>query len=226
MSKQEIREFIAKNVAEEFEDGWLVNLGAGIPTHVANHLPKDRLVMTHVEAGLIGCGPLAERGHYDYTLVDASTRPTTKTYDAVCFESPMSFGIIRGGHLDVTVLGALQVDQEGSMANWIIPGKSLQGVGGAMDLCVGAKRVIVAMEHTTKDGKAKIVEKCDMPLTCYREVNTIITELAVLDVTEQGLTLRALAPGVTAEEVIEKTGAHVLVPAKIKAMVSLREEVV
>ena len=224
MTKQEIKEVIAKNVAEEFEDGWLVNLGAGIPTHVANHIPDDKLVMTHVEAGLIGCGPLAERGHYDYTLVDASTRPTTKTYDAVCFESPMSFGIIRGGHLDVTVLGALQVDQEGSMANWIIPGKSLQGVGGAMDLCVGAKKVIVAMEHTTKDGKSKIVKKCDMPLTCFKEVNTIITELAILDVTDHGLQLRALAPGISAEEVQKKTEAEIIIPETIQHMVELQED--
>ena len=126
--------------------------------------------------------------------------------------------------MDVTVLGALQVDQYGSMANWIIPGKSLQGVGGAMDLCVGAKKVIVAMEHTTKDGKSKIVKKCDMPLTCFKEVNTIITELAILDVTDHGLQLRALAPGVAAEEVQKKTEAEIIIPETIQRMVELQEE--
>jgi len=219
-NSSEVREFIAKNVATLLEEGNLVNLGAGIPTHVTNHVSKDINIMLHAECGLIGCGPLAHGDEVDYTLVDASTRPTTRTYDSVCFDSALSFGIIRGGHLDVSILGALEVDEHGNMANWIIPGKTLNGVGGAMDLCVGAKKLIVAMEHVTKKGEPKILKKCTLPLTCLHEVNVIVTDMAIIDITDKGMVLRAIAPGLTVEDVQKNTGVDLIIPDIVGKMVS------
>lgn len=212
------REFIARNVVTLLRPGDLVNLGAGIPSHVANYIGDDCGMMVQTECGTIGGGPLAEPGREDYTLIAPDTRPSTLRYDGVCFDSAVSFAMIRGGHLDVTVLGAMEVDEEGSMANWEVPGQALKGMGGAMDLCVGAKRVIVAMEHCTKTGAPKIRGRCELPLTCRREVNTIVTELAVIDVAPEGLVLRALAPGVTADEVQRKTEPQLIVREPVARM--------
>lgn len=205
------RDFIARNVLPLLHKGDLVNLGAGIPSLLANYIDEDSGMMIQTECGTIGGGPLAKPEEVQVTLIAPDTRYSTLRYDGFCFDSQTSFCMIRGGHLDVTVLGALQVDRYGNMANWDIPGKALKGMGGAMDLCVGAKTVIVAMEHCTKDGSPKIVERCDLPLTCQGEVDYIVTELAVLRVTPQGLELTATAPGVTADEVQAKTGTQLLI---------------
>jgi 3-oxoacid CoA-transferase B subunit len=207
----EKREFIARNVMALLRPGDLVNLGAGIPSHVANYMKADSPIMVQTECGTIGGGPLAEPDKIDYTLIDPATRPSTLLYDGICFDSTMSFTMIRGGHLDVTVLGAMEVDEEGNMANWEIPGEALKGMGGAMDLCVGAKRVIIAMEHCTKTGEPKIRKKCVLPLTCKGEVDCIVTELAIIDVTPEGLLLRALAPGITAAHVRDRTEPELIV---------------
>lgn len=219
MSGLETREFIARNVAALLSPGELVNLGAGIPSHVANYIGDGSGMMVQTECGTIGGGPLARPGEEDYTLIAPDTRPSTLRYDGVCFDSAVSFTMIRGGHLDVTVLGAMEVDEQGSMANWEIPGQALKGMGGAMDLCVGAKRVIVAMEHCTKQGTPKLLRTCRLPITCQREVNVVVTELAVLDVTEQGFCLRALAPGVSFDLVQEKTEAPIHITGPVGQMV-------
>ncbi len=216
--KQEIREFIARNVVTLLKEGDLVNLGAGIPSHAANYLGADSGIMIQTECGTIGGGPLAAPGEEDYTLIAPDTRPSTLLYDGVCFDSAMSFTMIRGGHLDVTVLGAMEVAENGDMANWEVPGKALKGMGGAMDLCVGAKRVIAAMEHCTKNGNPKLVKRCTLPLTCRGEIDTVVTELAIIDVTEEGFVLRALAPDVTAEYVQERTAAVLHIPEQICLM--------
>src|SRR5436190_5465833 len=175
----EPQEIIARRIAQELSDGMLVNLGIGIPTQVANYLPADTHVFFQSENGLIGTGAPPEEGMAHPTLTDAGGRPVTALPGACAFDSAMSFGLIRGGHLDVTVLGGLQVDQGGQLANWMIPGKMVPGMGGAMDLVTGAKRVIVAMQHTAK-GKAKIVKKCALPITSLRPVDLVVTELAVI----------------------------------------------
>ena len=176
-------------------------------------------MMIQTECGTIGGGPLAAAGEEDYTLIAPDTRPSTLLYDGVCFDSALSFTMIRGGHLDVTVLGAMEVAQNGDMANWEVPGKKMPGMGGAMDLCAGARRVIVAMEHCTKTGAPRLVERCALPLTCQGEVDTVVTELAVVDVTEEGFVLRALAPHATLEEVQARTAAPLHVPARVGRMV-------
>ena len=160
------REVIARNVLSLLQPGDLVNLGAGIPSHVANYITDDSGIMVQTECGTIGGGPLAAPGEEDYTLIAPDTRPSALRYDGVCFDSALSFSMIRGGHLDVTVLGAMEVAANGDMANWEVPGQALKGMGGAMDLCTGAKRVIVAMEHCLRDGQPKILEQCSLPLTC------------------------------------------------------------
>lgn len=217
--KQELREFIARNVVALLHPGDLVNLGAGIPSHAANYIGVGSGMMIQTECGTIGGGPLAAAGEEDYTLIAPDTRPSTLLYDGVCFDSALSFTMIRGGHLDVTVLGAMEVAQNGDMANWEVPGQALKGMGGAMDLCAGARRVIVAMEHCTKTGAPKLVERCALPLTCQGEVDTVVTELAVVDVTEEGFVLRALAPHATLEEVQARTAAPLHVPAGVGRMV-------
>lgn len=213
------RRFIARNVLPLLKKGDLVNLGAGIPSLLADYIDESSGMMVQTECGTIGGGPLAKPEEIQVTLIAPDTRYSTLRYDGICFDSQTSFAMIRGGHLDVTVLGALQVDRTGSMANWDIPGKALKGMGGAMDLCTGAKRVIVAMEHCTKDGCPKIVERCDLPLTCRNEVDYIVTELCVLQVTPDGLTLLAAAPEITVEDIQKNTGTRLLIPPYVAAMV-------
>jgi 3-oxoacid CoA-transferase B subunit len=213
--KQSKRDRIAKRIAQELPDNSLVNLGIGLPTLVANHLPKDKLVLLHSENGFIGLGPEPEDGLEDMRLVNAGGAPVTLVPGGCFFDSAMSFSIIRGGHLDVTVLGALEVDQEGNLANYMIPGKFVPGMGGAMDLVVGAKKVIVAMEHVTKTGEPKVLVKCTLPLTARREVDLIVTDLAVIRVHHDGLHLEEISEETTVEEVVEKTAAKLIVARKV-----------
>jgi acetate CoA/acetoacetate CoA-transferase beta subunit len=207
---------IAKRVAREFKDGDLVNLGIGIPTLVANHIPADMNINFHSENGFVGLG--AAEGANDKDLVNAGGKPASIIPGGATFNSAMSFAIIRGGHLDATVLGALEVDQEGNLANWMVPGKIVPGMGGAMDLVVGAKRVIVAMEHTAKDGSPKILKKCTLPLTARNEVDLIVTELGVFRVGRQELILEETALGVSIETIREKTAADFTVSVDLKPM--------
>ena len=208
---------IASRVAQEMKSGDLVNLGIGLPTLVATHLPKDVTVSFQSENGIIGMSMLPHPGLLDEDLTDAGGNPIGSVPGACAFDSCFSFGLIRGGHLDVTVLGGLQVDERGLLANWMVPGKMVPGMGGAMDLVAGAKRVIVAMTHTAK-GTPKIVKECTLPLTAARRVDLIVTELAVLEPTDEGLVLREVAPGVTVEQVIDATEATLVVPEKVPEM--------
>lgn len=217
MDKNMIREVIAKRVAQELHDGDVVNLGIGLPTMVANYLPEGMDITLQSENGFIGIGAAPAPGEEDKNLVNAGGQHVTVVPGAAFFDSSMSFTIIRGGHVDATVLGALQVDEEGNLANWMIPGKMVPGMGGAMDLVVGAKKVIVAMEHTQK-GAPKILKKCTLPLTASHQVNLIITELAVLEVTTEGLLLKELGPEATVEEVKAATEADIIVPENVKRM--------
>ncbi|MEG2289145.1 MAG: 3-oxoacid CoA-transferase subunit B [Clostridium sp.] len=217
MDKNMIREVIAKRVAKEFNDGDVVNLGIGLPTLVANYIPEGIDVTLQSENGFIGIGAAPAAGEEEKDLVNAGGLPVTVIPGAAFFDSSMSFSIIRGGHVDATVLGALEVDAEGNLANWMIPGKKVPGMGGAMDLVVGAKKVIVAMEHTAK-GNHKILEKCTLPLTAAHQVNLIITEMAVLEVTKEGLVLRELGPESSVEDVKNATSAKLIIPTDIKTM--------
>ncbi len=217
MDKNMVREVIAKRVAQELHDGDVVNLGIGLPTLVANYLPEGMDITLQSENGFIGIGASPAPGEEDKDLVNAGGQHVTVLPGAAFFDSSMSFSIIRGGHVDATVLGALQVDQEGNLANWMIPGKMVPGMGGAMDLVVGAKKVIVAMEHTQK-GSAKILKKCTLPLTASHQVNLIITEMAVLEVTKEGLVLRELGPEASVEDVKAATLADIIVPEDVKKM--------
>jgi acetate CoA/acetoacetate CoA-transferase beta subunit len=218
MSDNANKIFIAKRVAQEFKDGDLINLGIGLPTLVSNYFPPHKKIWLQSENGFIGMGPKPKEDEFDPDIADAGGNPVTLVKGACCFDSATSFALIRGGHLDATVLGALQVDEEGNLANWLIPGKLVPGMGGAMDLVVGAKRVIVATEHNLKDGSPKILHKCTLPLTALHVVDLIVTELAVIDVTEDGLVLREVAPYTTIEEVIERTEANLIVPEEVKEM--------
>ncbi len=211
------REFIVKRVASELKDGQVVNLGIGLPTQVANHLPAGVQIILQSENGFLGLGGPPAPGQEDRDLTNAGGQLVTIKPGGVFFDSAMSFAIIRGGHVDATVLGGLQVDEEGSLANWATPGK-LFGMGGAMDLVVGAKRVIVAMEHRTKDGKPKILKKCTLPLTAVKEVDLLVTDMAVIEFTSKGLILREVAPGVTVDEVVAATEAALIVPDKVGTM--------
>jgi acetate CoA/acetoacetate CoA-transferase beta subunit len=208
---------IARRIARELSSGMLVNLGIGIPTLVANYVPPGIHVFFQSENGLIGTGPVPEEGMAHPTLTDAGGRPVTALPGASTFDSAMSFGLIRGGHLDLTVLGGLQVDQSGRLANWMIPNKMVPGMGGAMDLVSGAKRVIVAMQHTAK-GKAKIMKNCTLPLTSMRAVDVVVTELAVIAFPQGRATLIETGPGVTAAQVVATTEAELLMPAHIPEM--------
>ena len=211
------RELIVKRVARELKDGDVVNLGIGMPTLVANYIPEDMDVTFQSENGFLGLGPAPEAGCEDEYIVNAGAQLVTIKPGGMFFDSATSFAIIRGGHVDVTVLGALQVDEEGNLANWMIPGKMVPGMGGAMDLVVGAKRVIVAMEHTAK-GAPKILKKCSLPLTASHQVNTILTEMGVMEVTAKGLELVEIAEGLTVEEVQAATEATLIVSENLKTM--------
>src|SRR6056297_973362 len=206
-----VKRKIAQRIAKEIKNGDVVNLGIGTPTYVCNFIPADIEVDIHSENGLVGLDKEVDEGYEDKDIINASGRPATIKETGSFFDSAMSFNIIRGGHLDMTVLGALQVDGHGNIANWMIPGKFVPGMGGAMDLTVGAKRVIVATTHTTKKGKPKILKECTLPLTAVNEVDLIVTDLAVIEVTEEGLLLKEKAEGVSVEEIIEKTEADLKV---------------
>lgn len=214
------REFIAMRTAKFFNDGDLVNLGIGMPTLCLNYLPEGVDIWIQSENGVIGLDGTPKEGeHEDPDIVDASGTTSTMRIGGSCFDSFTSFGLIRGGHVNVTVLGAYEVDQEGNLANWNVPGKTVAGMGGAMDLVSGAKLVIVMTQHCDKHGNPKVLKKCTLPLTAVNEVDYIVTELCVLHQTKDGLVLEELAPDVTVEEVISKTGAELIIPEKIGKMI-------
>ncbi|WP_264373238.1 3-oxoacid CoA-transferase subunit B [Sinanaerobacter chloroacetimidivorans] len=215
---KDIKNFIAKNVASLFKDGDVVNLGVGIPTLAVGHLPEGVNVIIHAENGAIGCGPVAAKEVATMDLVDAANVPITLIPQGSCTDSATSFGIVRGGHVDYTVLGALQVDQEGNLASWIIPGKAVNGMGGAMDLVAGAKKVIIAMLHNSKDGKPKLLKKCIWPLTAVNAVTHIITDLAMIEIIDKKFVVKAMADGITKEELQSKTEAELIFPSNIKVM--------
>jgi acetate CoA/acetoacetate CoA-transferase beta subunit len=217
MSAMDPQTIIAKRIAQELRSGMLVNLGIGIPTKVANYVPSEVKVFFQSENGLIGTGPIPEQGMGHRLLTDAGGRPVTALPGACTFDSAMSFGLIRGGHVDITVLGALQVDAHGLLANWMIPGKMVPGMGGAMDLVTGAKRVIIAMQHTAK-GKPKIVNTCTLPLTSERPVDLVVSELAVIGFPDGRATLLETAPGVSVEQVVAATEAKLAIPDKVPEM--------
>ncbi len=208
----DIRVHIARRLAKELCGGQVVNLGIGLPTLVKNFLPPGVDVLLQSENGMLGLGPEPAAGDVDPEITDAGGRPATILPGGSFFDTATSFAMIRGGHIDVCVLGCLQVDAAGNLANWIIPGQFVTGIGGGMDLATGAKKILVATEHNTKDGQPKIVERCSLPLTVVGRVSTIVSELAVLDVTPRGLEVRELAPGVEWITVVRRTGAHI-VPA-------------
>lgn len=217
MDKNQIREIIARRAAMELKDGDVVNLGIGLPTEVLKYLPSNLKVTLQSENGCLGMGNPPAQGEEDPNLIDAGGGPITLKPGASCFDSAVSFSIIRGGHVDVTMLGSLQVDEKGNIANWSIPGKMTPGIGGAMDLIVGAKKVIVTMEHTAK-GRHKILEKCTLPLTARGQVDRIITEMGVIDVTPDGLLLKEINPAFTFEQVQEATGCKLMVAENLKSM--------
>ena len=217
MEKNEMREVIAKRAAKELHDGDVVNLGIGIPTLIPNYLPEGVTVTLQTENGAMGMGPTPEEGKEDKNLINAGGGAITLLPGACTFDSATSFAIIRGGHVNVSFLGALQVDEKGNLANWIIPGKMAPGMGGAMDLVVGAKRVILTMEHTQK-GAPKILKECTLPLTAAGQVNMIITEMGVMDITPEGIVLKELHPEFTVEDVQAATEAKLIIAPDLKPM--------
>lgn len=217
MDRNQIKSFIAQRVARELKDGDVVNLGIGLPTLIPNYLPEGVDITLQSENGFIGIGPTPEKGEEDKYIVNAGGAPAGITIDGAFFDSSTSFTIIRGGHVDVTVLGALQVDQHGNLANWMIPGKLVPGMGGAMDLVVGSKKVIVAMEHTNK-GKFKILKDCTLPLTAANQVNLIVTEMGVMEVTDKGLVLTEINEEFTVEDIKNATEAELIISENLKPM--------